>query len=49
MCDDRILLRVGRRPEKIAKKVEKLREAKVTTLRRVLLARSCAIEGEDVV
>jgi hypothetical protein len=27
-------------------KVEKLREAKV---RRVLLARSCAMEGEDVV
>ena len=40
---------VGRRPEKIAKKVEKLREAKVPTLRRVLLARSCAMEGEDVV
>jgi hypothetical protein len=38
-----------RRPEMIAKKVEKLREAKVTTLRRVLLARSCAMEGEDVV
>jgi hypothetical protein len=37
-----------RASEKIAKKVEKLREAKVTTLRRVLLVRSCAKEGEDV-
>ena len=27
----------------------KLREAKATTLRRVLFARSCAMEGEDVV
>ena len=27
----------------------KLREAKATTLRRVLLAHSCAMEGEDVV
>jgi hypothetical protein len=27
----------------------KLREAKATTLRRVLLARSCAMGGEDVV
>ena len=33
----------------VAKKVEKLQEAKVTTLRRVQLARSCAIKGEDVV
>jgi len=40
---------VTRRTEKVAKKVEKLREAKVTTLRRVLLARSCAMEEEDVV
>jgi hypothetical protein len=36
---------VGRRPEKLVKKVEKLREAKATTLRRVRLARSCAIGG----
>jgi hypothetical protein len=28
---------------------KKLREAKATTLRRVLLARSCAMGGEDVV
>jgi len=41
---------VGRRPKKIAEKVEKLREAKVTTLRRrVQLARSCAMGEEDVV
>jgi hypothetical protein len=38
-----------RRPKDIAKKVEKLREAKVTTLRRVLFARPCAMEGEDAV
>jgi len=31
------------------KKVEKLREAKATTLRRVRLARSCAMGGKDVV
>ena len=40
-----VYYQVGRRPEKIAKKVEKLREAKVTTLRKVLLARSCATEN----
>jgi hypothetical protein len=33
----------------MAKKVEKLREAQVTTLRRVQLARLCAMGGEDVV
>jgi len=49
MMERDVYYEVGRRPEKIAKKVEKLREAKVTTLRRVLLARSCAMEGEDVV
>jgi len=31
------------------KKGEKLGEAKVTTLRRVRLVRSCAMGGEDVV
>ena len=31
------------------KREVKLREAKATTLRRVLLARSCAMGGEDVV
>jgi len=35
-------------PEKIVKGGEKLPEAKATTLRRVLLARSCH-GGEDVV
>jgi hypothetical protein len=31
------------------KKVEKIREAKATTLRRVRPARSCAMGGKDVV
>jgi len=38
-----VYYRVGRRPGKIAKKGEKLREAKATTLRRVRPARSCAM------
>jgi len=44
-----IYYQVGRRPEKIVKWGVKLREAEATTLRRVLLARSCAVGGEDVV
>jgi len=40
---------VGRKPEKIVKGGVQLRGAKATTLRRVLLARSCAMRGEDVV
>ena len=40
----------GRRPNKIANQVKKLREAKATTLRRVRLARSCDRRvGKDVV
>jgi len=37
------------RPEKIVKGGVKLREAKATTLRRGLLARTCVMGGEDVV
>jgi hypothetical protein len=48
-----VYYQVGRVPKKIAKKVEKLREAKAereaTTLRRVQLARSCAMGGKVVV
>jgi len=44
-----VYYQVGRRPKKIVKPIEKLREAKATTLRRVQLARSCAMGGEDVV
>ena len=44
-----IYYKVGRRPKKVANKVEKLREAKATTLKRERLARSCAIGGKDVV
>jgi len=40
---------VRRMPKKITNTVEKLREAKATTLKRERLARSCAIGGKDVV
>jgi len=40
---------VGRRPQKTVLKVEKLREAKATTLRRVRPARSCAMGVKDAV
>ena len=46
--DRDIYCKVGRRPKKIANPVEKLREAKATTLRRVRLARSCAMGAKDV-
>jgi hypothetical protein len=39
----------GRRPRKIVNKVEKLREAKAMTVKRVRPARSCAMGGKDVV
>ena len=35
----------GAKAEKIRRKIEKLREAKARTLRRVLLARSCTRVG----
>ena len=41
--------KVGEGRKKIGDPVAKLREAKATTLRRVRLARSCAIGGTDVV
>jgi len=45
-----VYYQVGRKPEKIVKGGVKLRDAKSTTLRRVLLARSCAVgRSEDVV
>jgi hypothetical protein len=46
---ERRLVQRRARPQKTMKRVEKLREAKATTVRRVLLARSCAMGGKGVV
>jgi len=46
---ERLLLRSWAKAEKDSEESRKLREAKATTLRRVLLALSCAMGGQDVV
>ena len=45
---ERFIAMVGEGRKKMVNKVEKQREAKATTLRRVRLARSCAMGGTDV-